>query len=259
MPSPSENNVVSPSSSVSNSSEKYILPDGLRAISLRGAIQNDSLVNAFMALFENIINTKEECASHENVMKALRDALEGDNEFKKYIAECIMFLIKSKNVNLEQLITTNDTRLREVCYYEYTVKNPKTVNEYKKQTNNLMKELGINFQMSYDEYDNTINKKLIKLKRYCDYIINNGKFLNLNEPDQIYVQLRNEIDNFINQNKSVQRPEKNDEILVKKIIRDYENPDFLSQPNVGDRTKSLLGGNKKLRKTRKRRKTRKKN
>jgi hypothetical protein len=249
--------VVSPDSSL----EKYIyiLPDGLRAISLRGAVPNDSLVDTFMVLLKNIINTKEECASHENVMKAIQSALESKNEFKQNIAECIMFLIESKNVNLEQLITTTDTRLREVCYYEYTVKNPKKVNEYKKQTNNLMKELGINFQMTHDNYDNTINKKLIQLKHYCDYIINNGKFLNLNEPDQIYVQLRNEIDNFINQNKSVQRPEKTDEKFVKEIIHGYENPDFLSIPNYGDSTKPLLkGGNKKLRKTRKRRKTRNK-
>jgi hypothetical protein len=249
---------VSPSSSVSKSLENYnnedITSDELDN-SLRNAVPNDSLVNTFMALLENIINTKEECASHKNVMKAIQSALKGDNEFKKYIAECIMFLIRSKKVNLEQLVTTNFTRLRQVCYYEYTVKNSKKINEYKTKTNNLMKELDINFQMTSDKYDNKINQKLIQLKKYCDYIINNGKFLNLNEPDQLYVQLRNEIDNFINQNKSVQIPEKDDKILIKDIIHGYENPDFLSQPNYGDPTKPLLGGNKKLRKTRKRRKT----
>ena len=159
-------NFVSPSSSISNSLEKYITPDDLQSISLRNAIPNDSLVNTFMALLENIINTKEECASHENVMSAIQSALEGDNEFKKYIAECIMFLIISKKVNLEQLVTTNFTILREVCHYEYTVKNSVKINEYKTKTNNLMKELGINFQMTSvnDKYDNTINKKLIQLK-----------------------------------------------------------------------------------------------
>lgn len=265
-------NVVSPSSSISKTFEEDITPDSLRANSLVNAIPNDSLVNTFMALLENIINTKEDCASHENVIKAIQSALEGNNEFKKYIAECIMFLIMSKNVNLEQLITTKFTRLREVCYYEYTVKNPVKINEYKKQINNLMKDLGINFQMTSVNYDATINNKLIKLKSYCDYIINNGKFLNLNEPDQIYVQLRNEIDNFINRNKSLNRPEQvyknrekntmranreDDGNLIQQIIRDYENPDFLSQQNYGDQTKSLLGGNKKRQKTRKRRKTKK--
>ncbi len=77
--------IVSPNSSISNALEKHnnedITSDSLRANSLVNATPNDSLVNTFMALLENIINTKEECASHENVMKAIQSALEGDNEF----------------------------------------------------------------------------------------------------------------------------------------------------------------------------------